>query len=275
MIKAYRREALSDVHLYGEMHRFLPALCHWRGARLSELVVNHRPRIAGTTKYGLKRTIKVLFDLLTVKFLGDYLTKPLYFFGKLAMLTMVISFLSVGVAIAQKFGYLTEHGAPVKLNNNIFVLFAMMIFITTGMLMMAGVIAELLIRIYHESQGRTPYKVRQIVRSGKPSSLDLLGTQRTVCACWYWLLDLPCETGFDSRFKWRQFASSHLADARDLRGGVQLWSVAGMDDCHARKPGTHPRQTGRNLERVGVTKNNRVRCYPERSDRVRTLRKRI
>jgi glycosyltransferase involved in cell wall biosynthesis len=170
MIKAYRREALSDVQLYGEMHRFLPALCHWRGARVSELVVNHRPRVAGTTKYGLKRTIKVLFDLLTVKFLGDYLTKPLYFFGKLAMLTMLVCFGSVGVAVAQKFGYLTEYGVPVMLNNNIFVLFAMMMFITTGMLMMAGVIAELLIRIYHESQGRTPYKIRQIVRSGKPQA---------------------------------------------------------------------------------------------------------
>ena len=166
MIKAYRREVLSDVHLYGEMHRFLPALCRWRGARISELVVNHRPRVAGKTKYGLKRTIKVLFDLLTVKFLGDYLTKPIYFFGKLAMLTMLISFLSVGVAIVQKFGYLTEQGIPVRLNNNIFILFAMMMFITTGMLMMAGVIAELLIRIYHESQGRTPYKVRKIIRHG-------------------------------------------------------------------------------------------------------------
>jgi glycosyltransferase involved in cell wall biosynthesis len=167
MIKAYRREALSDVQLYGEMHRFLPALCHWRGARLSELVVNHRPRVAGTTKYGLKRTVKVLFDLLTVKFLGDYLTKPLYFFGKLGMLTMLISFSSVGMAILQKFGYLTEQGIPVRLNNNIFVMFAMMMFISTGMLMMAGVIAELLIRIYHESQGRTPYKIRRIIRRGR------------------------------------------------------------------------------------------------------------
>jgi glycosyltransferase involved in cell wall biosynthesis len=165
-LKAYRREALSDVHLYGEMHRFLPALCRWRGAKLSELVVNHRPRVAGTTKYGLKRTIKVLFDLLTVKFLGDYLTKPIYFFGKLAMVTMLVSFLCVGVAIVQKFGHLTEEGVPVRLNNNIFVLFAMMMFITTGMLMMAGVIAELLIRIYHESQGRTPYKIRRVLRKG-------------------------------------------------------------------------------------------------------------
>lgn len=170
MIKAYRREALSDVHLYGEMHRFLPALCRWRGAKVSELAVNHRPRVAGTTKYGLKRTVKVLFDLLTVKFLGDYLTKPLYFFGKLAMLTMLITFLSVGVALVQKFGYLTEHGMPVMLNSNIFILFAMMMFITTGVLMMAGVIAELLIRIYHESQGRSPYKIRKIIRSESPKA---------------------------------------------------------------------------------------------------------
>jgi glycosyltransferase involved in cell wall biosynthesis len=166
MIKAYRREVLSDVHLYGEMHRFLPALCRWRGARVSELVVNHRPRVAGKTKYGLKRTVKVLFDLLTVKFLGDYLTKPIYFFGKLAMMTMLISFLSVGVAIIQKLGYMTEQGVPVRLNNNIFIFFAVMMFIVTGMLMLAGVIAELLIRIYHESQGRTPYKVRKIIRNG-------------------------------------------------------------------------------------------------------------
>jgi glycosyltransferase involved in cell wall biosynthesis len=166
MIKAYRREALSDVHLYGEMHRFLPALCRWRGARLSELVVNHRPRVAGTTKYSLKRIVKVLFDLLTVKFLGDYLTKPIYFFGKLAILAMLVSFLSIGVAIVQKFGYLTEEGVPVRLNNNIFVLFAMMMFITTGMLTMAGVIAELLVRIYHESQNLSPYKIRQVFRGG-------------------------------------------------------------------------------------------------------------
>ena len=164
-LKAYRREVLSDVHLYGEMHRFLPALCRWRGARISELVVNHRARVAGKTKYGLKRILKVLFDLLTVKFLGDYLTKPIYFFGKLAMLTMLISFLSVGVAILQKFGYLTERGVPVRLNSNIFILFAVMTFITTGMLMMAGLLAELLIRIYHESQGRTPYKIRRILRT--------------------------------------------------------------------------------------------------------------
>jgi dolichol-phosphate mannosyltransferase len=166
MIKAYRREVLEDIHLYGEMHRFLPALCRWRGARLSEIVVNHRPRIAGTTKYSLKRVVKVLFDLLTVKFLGDYLTKPIYFFGKVAVLAVLIAFSSVAMAVVQKFGYLTEEGVPVRLNNNIFIMFAMMTFITALLLLMVGVISELLIRIYHESQGRTSYKIRRIIHSG-------------------------------------------------------------------------------------------------------------
>ena len=168
-LKAYRREALSDVQLYGEMHRFLPALCRWRGARLGEMVVNHRPRVAGETKYNLKRTVKVVFDLVTVKFLGDYLTKPIYFFGKLAMLAFTVSFLSVGLAIVQKFGYLTEHGVPVNLNNNIFILFAMMTFISGVMLLMLGVVCELLIRIYHESQGRPPYKIRRVFPAARPT----------------------------------------------------------------------------------------------------------
>lgn len=166
-LKAYRREVLADINLYGEMHRFLPALCRWRGARITERVVNHRPRIAGKTKYGLKRTVKVLFDLITVKFLGEYLTKPIYFFGKLALGTFSISITSVAIAIVQKFGYLTEYDKPVNLNNSIFILFAMMMFITTGMLLMLGVISELLIRIYYESRDLAPYRVRRVIRGGQ------------------------------------------------------------------------------------------------------------
>lgn len=166
-LKAYRREVLADINLYGEMHRFLPALCRWRGARVTERVVNHRPRIAGKTKYGLKRTVKVLFDLLTVKFLGEYLTKPIYFFGKAALLTFGISFASLGMAIVQKLGYLTEYGKPVNLNDNIFIFFAVMTFLSGGMLLMLGVIAELLIRIYYESRDLAPYRVRRIIRSGE------------------------------------------------------------------------------------------------------------
>ncbi|HEX2100639.1 MAG TPA: hypothetical protein VHF69_08255, partial [Candidatus Synoicihabitans sp.] len=168
-LKAYRAEVLDDIRLYGEMHRFLPALCRWRGARLTERVVNHRPRIAGKTKYGLKRTIKVLFDLITVQFLGAYASKPIYFFGKLGLAALVVSFASVALALVQKFGYLTEHDQPVNLNNNIFILFAMMMFISAGMLLMLGVIAELLIRIYHESNDRPPYKVRRVINHPGPA----------------------------------------------------------------------------------------------------------
>ncbi len=170
-LKAYRREVLSDVHLYGEMHRFLPAVCKWRGARITEEVVNHRARTAGKSKYGLKRTVKVILDLVTMKFMGDYLTKPIYFFGKLAMVTSIISFLSLGLALLQKFNILTEHGQPVSLNNNIFVLFAMMTFLMAVMFVMLGVISELLVRIYHESQDRKPYKIRKQFKGGSASQM--------------------------------------------------------------------------------------------------------
>jgi glycosyltransferase involved in cell wall biosynthesis len=169
-LKAYRRDVLKDVRLYGEMHRFLPAICKWRGATLAEVVVHHRARVSGETKYGIDRTMRVLFDLLTVKFIGDYVTKPLYLFGKLALMTFTISILAIGLAIVQKLGYLTEHGEPVMLNNNVFVIFAMMVFLTTVSLLMMGLMSELLIRIYHESQDRPPYRIRHIWRPTDPVS---------------------------------------------------------------------------------------------------------
>ena len=168
-MKAYRAAVIKDVRLYGEMHRFLPAVCKWRGARITERVVSHRARAAGESKYGMKRTAKVLLDLCTIKFLGDYLTKPIYFFGKLAGATMLLSFVSLGVAILQKFNVLTEHGQPVMLNDSVLVLFAMMTFLMAVMFVMLGVMSELLVRIYHESQGKSPYKVRSLtVGAGTP-----------------------------------------------------------------------------------------------------------
>jgi glycosyltransferase involved in cell wall biosynthesis len=168
-MKAYRYPVLDDVHLYGEMHRFLPAICKWRGARIVEQPVNHRPRYGGNSKYDLRRTIKVMLDLLTVKFLGDYLTKPIYFFGKVAIGGFGLAALAVGLAIVQKMGYLTEHGGPVNLNDNIFVLFAMMVVLGSVMFLMMGVLSELMVRIYHESQGRRPYKVRRCIKCGESS----------------------------------------------------------------------------------------------------------
>jgi glycosyltransferase involved in cell wall biosynthesis len=163
-LKAYRREVLEDIKIYGEMHRFLPAICKWHGARVTERIVNHRPRLRGTSKYGLRRTMKVMLDLVTVKFLGDYLTKPIYFFAKIGTLLMLGALLSLGIAIAQKFGYLYPGAEGLSLNRNVLVLFSMMLFLMTVMILMMGVISELLVRIYHECQGSAPYRIRRIIR---------------------------------------------------------------------------------------------------------------
>ncbi|MEE9294100.1 MAG: glycosyltransferase family 2 protein [Phycisphaerae bacterium] len=163
-LKAYRREVLEDVNLYGEMHRFLPIITRWRGARIAERPVNHRPRIHGRTKYGLRRTVKVLLDLITVKFLGDYLTKPIYFFGKLSLVNLAGAFGVLGVAICQKFGILTSQ--PLNLNRNVLVLLAVMLGLMAVLFVVMGVLSELLVRIYHESQGRKVYKVRRLIRGG-------------------------------------------------------------------------------------------------------------
>lgn len=166
-LKAYRSEVLKDVTLYGEMHRFLPAICKWRGARVTDQAVNHRAREFGASKYGLKRTFKVLLDLLTVKFLGDYGTKPIYFFGKLAAITIGISFAALAIAVFQKFNVIwTENGEPLSLNRNIFLLFSMMTFLIGVIFLMMGVLSELMVRIYYESQSLRPYKVRRSVIGG-------------------------------------------------------------------------------------------------------------
>ena len=161
-LKAYRREVLERIELHGELHRFLPAICKRQGARITEIEVNHRHRRRGRSKYGLRRTFKVLLDLLTVKFLGDYLTKPLYFFGKAAFCTLAASLASLGFAVAQKLGHLTA--TPVPLNRNVLVLFSMMLFLVAFLLVMMGVLSELLVRIYHQTDRGSYPRVRSITR---------------------------------------------------------------------------------------------------------------
>ncbi|OHB81427.1 MAG: glycosyl transferase, partial [Planctomycetes bacterium RBG_19FT_COMBO_48_8] len=104
-LKAYRREVLAETKLYGEMHRFIPALASWSGAEIAEIVVNHRPRTAGAGKYGLARTWKVLLDLITVKFLGSFSTKPIYIFGSLGLLSAAGSILFGLTVIYQKLAH--------------------------------------------------------------------------------------------------------------------------------------------------------------------------
>lgn len=168
-LKAYRMEILDGLHLYGEMHRFLPALCQWQGGRITERVVNHRPRTAGTSKYGIIRTLKVLLDLTTVKFLGDYLTKPMYFFAKVGFGFFVASMAIACITILQKYGWFFAPEEGVKLHRNVLVQVSLTLFVTTLLVLLVGVVSELLVRIYHESQDLRPYRVRATYRQGESS----------------------------------------------------------------------------------------------------------
>ncbi len=156
-LKAYRREVLEPVRLYGEMHRFIPIYAKWSGARVTEIVVNHRPRRAGRSKYNLGRTFKVLMDLVTLKFLGDYSTKPLYLFGGLGTLLCVAGVVCGIVTLIQKY----TMGAWV--HKNPLLLLAVFLFIVGMVMFSMGLLAELLVRTYHESQGKPIYLVRETV----------------------------------------------------------------------------------------------------------------
>lgn len=158
-LKVYRREVLAETKLYGEMHRFIPALASWNGASICEMVVNHRPRTAGVAKYGLNRTLKVVLDLITVKFLGSYSTKPIYIFGGLGLITGFASILAGLVVIYQKIA----NNFPMN-RNPLLVLTAMLVTTTIQFILM-GLIAELLVRTYHESQNRPTYVIKEILES--------------------------------------------------------------------------------------------------------------
>jgi len=160
-LKAYRHEILAETKLYGEMHRFIPALASWSGANICEIVVNHRPRTAGVAKYGLGRTWKVLLDLITVKFLGSFSTKPIYIFGGLGMLIALAAFLSGFTVLYQKFISPTQ----LPMNRNPLLLLTAMLIITAFQFVLMGLLAELLVRTYHESQNRPTYAIREIIES--------------------------------------------------------------------------------------------------------------
>ncbi len=160
-LKAYRREVLAEMKLYGEMHRFIPALASWSGAIITEVVVNHRPRTAGAAKYGLGRTVKVILDLITVKFLGSFSTKPIYIFGGLGLVSALGAFVCGLAVMYQKFISI-QH---LSMNRNpLLVLTAMLITATIQFILM-GLLAELLVRTYHESQNRPTYTIKEILQS--------------------------------------------------------------------------------------------------------------
>lgn len=159
-LKAYRYDAIDDKCLYSELHRFLPILAYRGGATITEMVVNHRPRQFGRTKYGLRRTVKVLLDLVTIEFLS-YLNKPLYFFGKLAFSSWFLAGAGLGTAVLQKFGYLGQPDG-LNLNRNILVNVSAVLIVFGVQCVLFGIMAELLVRIYQVTRNRPTYRIRRI-----------------------------------------------------------------------------------------------------------------
>jgi glycosyltransferase involved in cell wall biosynthesis len=159
-LKGYRSEVVKHIRLYGEMHRFIPVYASWAGARVAEIPVRHHARLSGSSKYGLGRTFKVLLDLITVKLLGSYSTKPMYFFGG-------VGFLACGGGLL--FGLQTlydKYFNGVKAHNNPLLLLAVFLFLLGVQFVLMGLVAELVIRTYFESQGKTPYIIRRMWNCG-------------------------------------------------------------------------------------------------------------
>jgi len=159
-LKAYRRDVIKDVRLYGEMHRFIPIFTSWAGARIAEIPVTHYPRGSGRSKYGLSRTVKVLFDLLTIRFMAKYWTKPLYLFGGAGILTFVLSFVSLSLALSMKFA-----GWPYQadfLQTNLPVI-AVVTFVLGIQFFLIGLVAEVNMRTYFESQSNPPYSIKSTI----------------------------------------------------------------------------------------------------------------
>ncbi len=157
--KAYRTEVLKDVHLYGELHRFIPALASFYGARVAEVPIQNTPRAAGASHYGLSRTFRVLFDILTIRFLLKYFTRPMHFFGTIGLAGTMSGGLILAYCAAVKIFFqldiIQEHG-PMMIAGALLLLGGLMMFST-------GLIGEMVIRTYFESQGRRIYAVREIL----------------------------------------------------------------------------------------------------------------
>jgi hypothetical protein len=156
-LKAYRRDVIQDVKLYGEMHRFIPIYAAWAGARVTEIPVDHHARTMGRSKYGISRTLKVIFDLITIKFMASYQTKPLYVFGGFGMIAFVVSMLAgvwaVGLKLFRGTSFILT---PLPV-------IAIVLLAISVQFFLMGLLAELLVRTYHESQDKAIYAVRERV----------------------------------------------------------------------------------------------------------------
>ncbi len=155
--KAYRSEVLKDVNLYGELHRFIPALASFYGARVAEVPIRNTPRVTGASHYGIGRTFRVLFDIITIKFLLTYFTRPMHFFGKLGLIGTILGSAILGYLLVFKIlggEIMVKHG-PLMMAGGLLLLSGLMMFTT-------GLLGEIMVRTYFESQGRRIYAVREI-----------------------------------------------------------------------------------------------------------------
>lgn len=158
-LKIYRAEYIKDVQIYGEMHRFLPALVKQAGGTITEVVVNHHARKYGTSKYGINRTLKVILDLMTVQFLGDFGSKPIYIFGSAGFAAVLASFVTLAYIVIDKIVFAKS------LIESPLLLLSVMSFLLGVQFIVIGLVAELIVRVWHESQGKDPYRIVQIHES--------------------------------------------------------------------------------------------------------------
>ncbi len=160
-LKAYRREVVKNLKLYGEMHRFIPAVASWYGVKIAEIETTHHPRLRGKSKYGISRTIRVLLDLVTVKFLQSFSTKPIQFFGPLGVFFGLAGLgVSVYLTAAKIFQGIDIGGRPLLL------LGALLIIVGIQFIGM-GLLGEMIVRVYHESQKKPIYTMKKILGPGR------------------------------------------------------------------------------------------------------------
>jgi glycosyltransferase involved in cell wall biosynthesis len=156
-LKAYRGEIIRQVNLYGEMHRFIPVHASWIGAKITEIPVGHHARQFGKSKYGIKRTFKVILDLITVKFMGSYSTKPIYVFGGTGLVAFILAVISGISVIVMKIFF------KMNMTRNPLFMLTVMLIILSVLFIQIGILAEIMIRTYHESQKMPPYKVKDTI----------------------------------------------------------------------------------------------------------------
>jgi glycosyltransferase involved in cell wall biosynthesis len=155
-LKAYRSDAIKNVKLYGEMHRFIPIYASWQGGKIAEIPVVHHARQYGSSKYGMNRILKVILDLLVVKFMANFSTKPIYVFGGVGVFCLLFSFLTIFTALFLKFFENTS------LIQTPLPLLSVLLFMTGVICILMGLLAEIMMRTYHESQNKPVYLVKNI-----------------------------------------------------------------------------------------------------------------